>query len=156
RQATSYPPWRDELKERVRRIKEKRAMSELAAPNPSPVQPSRAQTGEVKPGRNQIVESALKRLKLATRKTDEQRDGETEGQRNIPALSRSASGLSVSTLNAPSQRSISKPSVSRPTDGAPDKQTDKRVKSRVPEIAQYRGVKSCIPTSRPKADPAPL
>ncbi|MBO0858987.1 MAG: RDD family protein [Chloracidobacterium sp.] len=160
REATSFPPWRDELKERIRRIKEKRALSELAAPNPSPVQPSRAKMGEAKLGRNQIVESALKRLKLAARKTDEQRDGETEGQRNIPPLSRSGSGLSVSTLSAPSHMSISKPSVSWPTAGAlekqPDKQTDKRVKTRVQEIAQYGGAKSCVSTSRPKADPASL
>src|SRR5262245_59178934 len=47
-QTGAYPPWRDELKERVRRIKEKRATSEIAAPNSSPAQPSRAQAGETK------------------------------------------------------------------------------------------------------------
>ncbi|HEV2669247.1 MAG TPA: hypothetical protein VG324_30295, partial [Blastocatellia bacterium] len=39
----SYPPWRAELMERVRRIKEKRATNERAAPNPSPAQSPRAQ-----------------------------------------------------------------------------------------------------------------
>src|SRR5262245_21467209 len=45
-QTETYPAWRAELKERVRRIREKRATSELATPNPPPVQSSRAQTGE--------------------------------------------------------------------------------------------------------------
>src|SRR5262249_36846557 len=48
------PPWRAELKERVRRIKEKRATSGLAAPNSSPLQSPRAQGGESNPNRNPI------------------------------------------------------------------------------------------------------
>src|SRR5215813_10120817 len=129
RQATSYPPWRDELKERVRRIKEKRAKGELSAPNPSAVQPSRAQTGEAKLGRNPIVESALKRIKLATRKTEVRRDEGMERQSDSERKSLSVSPSvpssvplspshfvssslhpSVSTSKAPSQTSIRKPS----------------------------------------------
>ncbi|HEY7184642.1 MAG TPA: RDD family protein [Blastocatellia bacterium] len=154
RQAANYPPWRDELKERVRRIKEKRAMGELSAPHPSPVQPPRAQTGDAKLGRNPIVESALKRIKLATRKTEGRRDGEAEGRGNFPSLSRSASPyhlLSALPSSAPSQTSVSKPSVSGPPAGAPDK----LVKTRVSEITQRRDAKSCVSTSRPEADPAP-
>src|SRR5262245_8048980 len=60
------PPWRAELKERVRRIKEKRAKSSITAPNSSPVQSPRAQVGEAKPNRNPIVESALKRIRWAS------------------------------------------------------------------------------------------
>jgi len=77
-QTAPYPPWRTELKERVRRIKEKRAMSELVAPNPSHVQPSRAQVGEAKPGRNPIVEAALNRIRWASRERERQRDEATE------------------------------------------------------------------------------
>src|SRR5215475_1740905 len=76
------PPWRAELKERVRRIKEKRATSGLAAPNLSPLQSPRAQGGEVNPNRNPIVESALKRIRWASHETVNQRDRETERQRD--------------------------------------------------------------------------
>ena len=62
----TYPPWRAELKERVRRIKEKRATSGQSAPAPSPVQSPRAQAGEANPGRNPIVESALNRIRRAS------------------------------------------------------------------------------------------
>src|SRR4029434_695979 len=57
------PPWRAELKERVRRIKEKRATSSLTAPSSSRAQSARAHVGEAKPNRNPIVESALKRIR---------------------------------------------------------------------------------------------
>src|SRR5262250_1944345 len=86
-----HPPWRAELKERVRRIKEKRATSGLAAPNSSPLQSTRAQGGEAKPNRNPIVESALKRIRWASRETANQRDRETErrgdGERESPSVS---------------------------------------------------------------------
>jgi hypothetical protein len=77
---TTYPPWRAELKERVRRIKEKRATGEVVAPNPSPVQSSRAQVGEPKLNRNPIVESALNRIRRASQATGRQGDGATGRQ----------------------------------------------------------------------------
>src|SRR6266540_972094 len=64
--SATHPPWRAELKERVRRIKEKRATSSLTAPNSSPLQSPRAQVGETKPHRNPIVESALKRIRWSS------------------------------------------------------------------------------------------
>ncbi len=64
----TYPPWRAELKERVRRIKEKRATSKPAATQ-SPVQSPRAQDGEAKPNRNPIVESALNRIRWVSKET---------------------------------------------------------------------------------------
>jgi len=56
-----YPPWRAELKERVREIKEKRNTGELVAPPPSPVRPDEAALD-----RNPIVESALNRIRWAS------------------------------------------------------------------------------------------
>jgi uncharacterized RDD family membrane protein YckC len=81
-EAPTYPPWRAELKERVRQIKEKRAASELIEPKPSPVHLSRGGVGEAKLNRNPIVESALNRIRLASRATERRRDGETERQRD--------------------------------------------------------------------------
>ena len=75
--AEAYPPWRAELKERVRRIKEKRATSEPAAQPPSPVQSPRAQDGEAKPNRSPIVESALNRIRWASRATGREDDEAT-------------------------------------------------------------------------------
>ncbi|HEY9434352.1 MAG TPA: hypothetical protein VI260_23055, partial [Blastocatellia bacterium] len=82
-----HPPWRAELKERVRRIKEKRATSGQAAPAPSPVQSPRAQAGEANPGRNPIVESALNRIRRASQATGRRGD-EATGRRGDFSQSR--------------------------------------------------------------------
>lgn len=90
-QAATYPPWRAALKERVRLIKEKRATKEIVAPNPSPVQSPRDQVGETKLNQNQLVESALNRIRWAAREPERQSDREkgrrgeraTEGQRDF-------------------------------------------------------------------------
>jgi len=58
---TAYPPWRAELKERVRQIREKRTTGELVAPPPSPVGPEEARLD-----RNPIVESALNRIRWSS------------------------------------------------------------------------------------------
>src|SRR5262249_447666 len=133
------PPWRAELKERVRRIKEKRATSGLAAPNSSPLQSPRAQGGEANPNRNPIVESALKRIRWASRETVNQRDGERERRRDgereslpvSPSLRPSVSPSlrpSVSPSLRPSapppQSSTSEPSASGSLAGAPDKHVE--------------------------------
>src|SRR5215470_13060940 len=103
-----HPPWRAELKERVRRIKEKRATSGLAAPNSSPVQSSRAQGGDANPNRNPIVESALKRIRWASQATGRLGD-EATGRREDFAQSRPVA-QSPSRPVAPSLR----PSISPP------------------------------------------
>jgi uncharacterized RDD family membrane protein YckC len=155
------PPWRAELKERVRRIKEKRATSSLTAPNSSPAQSPRAQVGEAKPNRNPIVESALKRIRWVSHEAVNQRDRETERRRD-----RETESLPVSTSLRPSvspslrpsvppslrpsasppQISTSEPSASGPLAGA----ADKHVETRVPEITQ------ALETPRPEAEPALL
>jgi uncharacterized RDD family membrane protein YckC len=154
-QTDAYPPWRAELKERVRRIKEKRGASEIATPNPSPVQPARAQAGEAKLGRNPIVEAALNRIRWASREREERRGRETERQNDrerkdlsvspSPSLSVSSS-LRLSVL--PSRSSNT--STSKGSAGAPDKHVDKQVKTRVSDIAH------AYESSTPKTDPAPL
>ena len=78
----TYPPWRDELKERIRRIREKRAARELAAPNPSHAQSPSDQVGESKPTRNPIVESALNRIRWASPEAGRRGDGATERRRD--------------------------------------------------------------------------
>jgi uncharacterized RDD family membrane protein YckC len=170
-QTGAYPPWRDELKERVRRIKEKRATSEIAAPNSSPAQPSRAQAGETKLGRNPIVEAALNRLRWASREKEGRRDRETEGRRDggtedgrsrmedrDPRSSILDPRSSVLRLSVLPSRSSSKTSTVTSTGkgpaGAPDKQadkqSDKQVKARVSDIAR------AYEPSTPKTDPAPI
>ena len=151
----THPPWRAELKERVRRIKEKRATSGLAAPNSSPLQSTRAQGGEAKPNRNPIVESALKRIRWASRETANQRDRERErqreGERESPSVSPSLRPSVSPSLRppvslsprpsvpppprpsvSPPQISTSEPSASGALAGAPDK----HVETRVPEITR--------------------
>ncbi len=61
---TGYPPWRVELKERVRQIREKRNTGDLVAPSPSPIAP--AGVNEAKLDRNPIVESALNRIRWSS------------------------------------------------------------------------------------------
>jgi uncharacterized RDD family membrane protein YckC len=87
-ETANHPPWRAELKERVRRIKEKRAASEHAGPKPSPVQSSRPRVGEAKRDHNLIVESALNRIRWASRDTERRGDGETgrRGDRESQSL----------------------------------------------------------------------
>jgi uncharacterized RDD family membrane protein YckC len=113
-EAPTYPPWRAELKERVRQIKEKRAGSELMAPKPSPVQSSRGEAGEAKLNRDSIVESALSRIRWTSRDTERQRDGETARQRDgETARQRDAEMESPSVLPSPLPyvSSSSRPSV---------------------------------------------
>jgi uncharacterized RDD family membrane protein YckC len=166
--AETYPPWRAELKERVRRIKEKRATSGPAAQTPSPVQSPRAQDGEAKPNRNPIIESALNRIRWAARETErEQEDKETRRQEDKEILSprphispspllslspspRPSAPPSFTPSVPPSQASpqipAGEPSVSGPPAGAPDK----HVETRAPEIAQ------ALEPTRSEAEPALL
>lgn len=162
-QTDAYPPWRAELKERVRRIKEKRGASEIATPHPSPVQPSRAQAGEAKLGRNPIVEAALNRIRWAAREMGKRGDGETGRQGDSvaqspnPPVAQSPSpsvspSLRLSILpSRPSwpSRSSSKTSTGKGLAGAPDKHVDKQVKTRVSDIAL------AYEPATLKADPAP-
>ena len=159
-----HPPWRAELKERVRRIKEKRATSGQAAPAQSPVQSPRAQAGEANPGRNPIVESALNRIRRASQATgrlgDEAtgRRGDFSQSRQVapspnrpvaPSPSRPASpslSPSVPSSQAPPQISVGEPSVSGPPAGAPDI----HVETLAPEIAQ------ALESPRSEAEPALL
>lgn len=55
--SAAYPPWRAELKERVRQIREKRNTGELVAPSPPD------EIKQVDLDRNPIVESALNRIR---------------------------------------------------------------------------------------------
>jgi uncharacterized RDD family membrane protein YckC len=151
------------LKERVRRIKEKRGASEIATPHPSPVQPSRAQAGEAKLGRNPIVEAALNRIRWAAREMGKRGDGETGRQGDSiaqspnPPVAQSPSpsvspSLRLSILpSRPSwpSRSSSKTSTGKGLAGAPDKHVDKQVKTRVSDIAL------AYEPATLKADPAP-
>src|SRR6266542_3507660 len=142
--SATNPPWRAELKERVRRIKEKRATSSLTAPNSSPVQSPRAQVGETKPNRNPIVESALKRIRWSSHEAGRLGD-EATGRRGDFSQSRPvAQSLRPST--SPPQISTSEPSAGGPLAGA----ADKHVETRVPEITQ------ALETPRPEAEPALL
>jgi uncharacterized RDD family membrane protein YckC len=172
----TYPPWRAELKERVRRIKEKRATSGQAATAPSPVQSPRAQAGEVNPGRNPIVESALNRIRRAPQATHARGDEATgrrgDSEKNRPVapspdrpiaqspnhpVAQSPSrpvaqspSRPVSPSLPPSQASpqisAGEPSVSGPPTGAPDN----HVETLAPEIAQ------ALELPRSKAEPALL
>ena len=133
-ETVTNPPWRAELKERVRRIKEKRAKSGLTAPNSSPVQSPRAQVGEAKPNRNPIVESALKRIRWAS----PVRPAAQSPSRPVPP--------SLRPSVSPHQISNSEPSAGGPSADAADKQ----VGTRVPEITQ------AFEPPRPEAEPALL
>jgi uncharacterized RDD family membrane protein YckC len=173
----TYPPWRAELKERVRRIKEKRATSEHAAPTPSPVQPPRAQAGEAKPNRNPIVESALNRIRWASRETVKQRDGATKGQRDreterqkdreteslpasrslrpsvppsVPPSPRPSGSPSLSSSVPPSQASPRISAGEPSVSGQPAGAPDDHVETRAPEIAQ------ALEPPRSEAEPALL
>jgi len=160
--AEAYPPWRAELKERVRRIKEKRATSGHAAQTPSPVQSPHAQDGEAKPNRNPIVESALNRIRWVSQATGRRGD-EATGRRGdfsqsrqvapspnrpgAPSPNRPVSPSfppSVPPSQASPQISAGEPSVSGSPAGAPDK----RVETRAPEIAQ------ALEPPRSEAEPA--
>jgi uncharacterized RDD family membrane protein YckC len=175
-QTETYPAWRAELKERVRRIMEKRATNEIATPNPPPVQSSRAQTGDIKLGRNPIVEAALKRIRWSSRDkegrsdggTERLRDREKEGLSVSQSLHHSApSSLRLSVLPSrpsrpslpsrpsrpsrlSSQNSPGKASADRPLAGAPNKQVDTQFKTRIAEITHVHEPLAL------KADPAPL
>jgi uncharacterized RDD family membrane protein YckC len=154
------PPWRAELKERVRRIKEKRATSNLTAPNSSPAQSPRAQVGEAKPNRNPIVESALKRIRWASHEAGRRRD-EATARRGDSSQSRPVAQSpsrpvaqspsrpvhpSIRPSASPPQISTSEPSASGPLPDA----ADKHVETRVQEITQ------AFETPRPEAEPALL
>jgi uncharacterized RDD family membrane protein YckC len=160
-QTETYPAWRAELKERVRRIMEKRATSELATPNLTPAQSSRAQSGEIKLGRNPIVEAALKRIRWTSRKVEGVKAGGTEGGRDgeknnlsaspSPRLSLTPSlHLSALPSRAPSETAPGKAPARRPPAGAPNKQVGTQLKTRIAEIAQAHEPPAL------KADPAPL
>ena len=154
------PPWRAELKERVRRIKEKRATSGLTAPNSLPVQSPRAQVGEAKPNRNPIVESALKRIRWASHEAGRLGDEATGRQGDFSQSRPVAQSPSRPVAQSPSrpvpptlrpsasplQISTSEPSASGPLAGA----ADEDVETRVPEITQ------ALETPSPEAEPALL
>src|SRR5262249_13630890 len=59
-----YPPWRVELKERVRQIREKRNTGDLVATPPSPISP--VSIDDAKRDRNPIVESGLNRIRRSS------------------------------------------------------------------------------------------
>jgi len=167
-----YPPWRAELKERVRRIKEKRATSGQSAPAPSPVQSPRAQAGEANPGRNPIVESALNRIRRASPATGRLGDeatgrlGDFSQSRPVaqspnrpvaPSPNRPVAQSpsrpvspslppSVPSSQASPQISAGEPSVSGPPAGAPDI----HVETLAPEIAL------ALEPPRSEAEPALL
>ncbi|MGH9752524.1 MAG: RDD family protein [Blastocatellia bacterium] len=176
----TYPPWRAELKERIRQIKEKRATNKLAAPKPSLVQLSRTQVGEAKLNRNPIVESALNRIRRASHETERQgeretegrRDGETERQRDfsqsrpvvpsphllVPPSLRPPVSPSPRLSVPPSLRPSVAPSpvtpqtsTSKPSLSGPLAGAPyKHVETRVIEIAQV------LERPRPEIEPAPL
>jgi uncharacterized RDD family membrane protein YckC len=157
------PPWRAELKERVRRIKEKRASSGPAASNPSPVQSPRAQAGEAKPDRNPIVESALNRIRWASqaagRRSDEATGRRGDFSQNRPAAQPPSHPVaqspscpvapsippSVSPSRTTPQVSSGESSVCGTPAGAPDKHVETQA-----EIAQ------ALEPPRPEAEPALL
>jgi uncharacterized RDD family membrane protein YckC len=150
-QTVAYPPWRAELKERVRRIKEKRGASEIATPNPSPVQHARAQAGEAKLGRNPIVEAALNRIRWTSRKMEGRRDREKENLSASPSPGLSASpSLRLSVLPSRSSKTSTGTSISKAPAGAPNRQSDKQVRARVSDIAH------AYEPSSLQAYPAPL
>ena len=160
-QTGAIPAWRAELKERVRRIKEKRGSGELVTPNPSsPIQPSRPQAGEAKIGRNPIVEAALNRIRWASREKEGQGDVGTKRHKDIENESHSAnpslrqsvpSSLRLSVLPPRSQSKHSTgTSIGKGPAGAPNKQSDKQARTRVSDMAH------AYEPSTPKAHPAPL
>jgi uncharacterized RDD family membrane protein YckC len=152
----TYPPWRAELKERVRRIKEKRATSGQAAPAPSAVQSPRAQASEANPGRNPIVESALNRIRRASQATGRRSDfsqsrpvAPSPRRPVAPSPRRPVSPSlrpSVPPSQASPQISAGDPSVSGLPAGAPDN----HVETLAPEIAQV------LEPPRSEAEPALL
>jgi uncharacterized RDD family membrane protein YckC len=178
-QTTTLPPWRAELKERVRQIKEKRATSDLVEPNPSPAQPPRPKAGPAKLGRNPIVEAALNRIRWAERERKRRGDGAT-GRRGDEATERQGGiekNLSAPTSpgrpvapspnpSAPTPLHLSAPpslrpsvspsraafqtSIGKPAVSGPSAgASGKQVKTRVPEISQ------ALDPSRRNANPAP-
>jgi uncharacterized RDD family membrane protein YckC len=160
--AETYPPWRAELKERVRRIKEKRATSGPAAQTPLPAQSPRAQDSEAKPNRNSIIESALNRIRRASMATGRLGDEATERRDDFSQSRQVAQSPNRPIAQSPSrpvspslrpsvppsqaspQISAGEPSVSRPPAGAPDKHVERRA----PEIAQ------ALEPTRSEAEPA--
>jgi uncharacterized RDD family membrane protein YckC len=152
-ETAKHPPWRAELKERVRQIKEKRAAKEHAAPKPSPVQSSRPQTGEAKRDHNLIVESALNRIRWASRDAERRGDGATGrwGDRESEShpISQSPShpvAQSPSRLVAQSLHPSVPPPLRSSGAGAPYKHTE----TQAIEIAQ------ALELPRPKVEPATL
>jgi len=135
----AYPPWRVELKERVRQIREKRATGDLVTEPPSP-----DSAVEVDLDRNPIVESALNRIRWASHapaittavnprarterpqreETEGQRDGETERRREVeknlsnhPSIRPSASPAprpSGPLSTRPSITPAPRPAITRP------------------------------------------
>src|SRR5262245_3085591 len=154
------PPWRAELKERVRRIKEKRATSSLTTPNPPHVQSPRSQVGEAKPNRNPIIESALKRIRWASHEAGRRGDEATGRQGDFSQSRPVAQSPSRPVAQSPSrpvpptlrpsasplQISTGEPSASGPLAAV----ADKHVETQVPEITQ------ALETPRPEAEPALL
>jgi uncharacterized RDD family membrane protein YckC len=128
----AYPPWRVELKERVRQIREKRTTGDLVTEPPSPVRDV-----EVDLDRNPIVESALNRIRWAShtpaitttlnpraridRRNDEESEGhrdiDTERQREVEKNLPVTPSLrhSVSPSHRPSVTPSPRPAITRPT-----------------------------------------
>jgi uncharacterized RDD family membrane protein YckC len=163
-QTTAYPPWRAELKERVRRIKEKRATDKPVTPKSSPIQPSRGQTGEAKLGLNPIVEAALNRIRWAQRERERRGDKAADKQGDAEKYPPTSSSprhsiallagplapkqprLSVSSSRASSKTSAGRTPVSVMAPGA----TEKQLRTRISEIAMAHEPSSL------ETEPAPL
>src|SRR5262245_10235604 len=110
----AYPPWRAELKERVRQIREKRATGELVTPPPSPVRPvGTVGINEVALDRNPIIESALNRIRWSS---------------HTPAITTTV-GLSAQGARAAAVARLTRPVTEREgrRDGETERRRDKEV-----------------------------
>lgn len=152
------PPWRAELKERVRQIREKRNTGELAAPSMRPDRPS-----EVDLDRNPIVESALNRIRWSSHTpaitatigggAAAQRLIQTDAEPEPRPQPRSEARID-SRFASPKPNSASKPAVNRTADQS-NRPPVSQVETRRPETRTLTPKTHREAGARPEPNPAP-
>ena len=138
----AYPPWREELKERVRQIKEKRTTGELIAP-PSPVSPiGKVGVKETRMDRNPIIESALNRIRWSS---------------HTPALtttigagSQGARAAAVARLT----RSVNETQARRTVE--PERRRSREIEQQDDAVVEDQMVIPVPPSIRPTVTPSPV
>jgi len=136
----AYPPWRAELKERVRQIKEKRTTGELVTPPPSPVRPvGTVGINEAALDRNPIIESALNRIRWSS---------------HTPAITATI-GVSAQGARAAAVARLTRPKIETETERQKDLGTE-RGRDRETERPQSRETegRKLTPSAPPSLTPS--